>query len=79
MLFTSPKKQLDCDLKIKLNGKWLYETDSVKYLEIQIDKRLTWKQINHVAAKLNEVNSYAVKIKTFIGYNNSEVSLLCNI
>ena len=38
VLFTSSKKQLDCDLKIKLSGKWLYETDSVKYLGIQIDK-----------------------------------------
>ena len=43
VLFTSSKKQLDCDLKIKLNGKRLYETDSVKYLGIQIDKRLTWR------------------------------------
>ena len=32
MLFTSSKKQLDCDLKIKLNEKKLYQTDSVKYL-----------------------------------------------
>ena len=29
-VFTSPKKHLDCDLKIKLNGKRLYEADSVK-------------------------------------------------
>ena len=43
VLFTSSKQQLDCGLKIKLNGKRLYETDSVKYLGIQIDKRLTWK------------------------------------
>ena len=41
VLFSSSKKQLDCDLKIKLNGKRLYETDSVKYLGIQTDKRLT--------------------------------------
>ena len=35
------------------------------YLQIQIDKRLTWKQqINHVAPKLNKANIYAVKIKT---------------
>ena len=40
MLFTSSKKQVVCDLKIKLNGKRLSETDSVKYLGIQIDKRL---------------------------------------
>ena len=38
VLFTLCKKQLDCDLKIKLNRKRVYETDSVKYLGIQIDK-----------------------------------------
>ena len=43
VLFTSSKKQLDCNLKIKLNRKRLYETDSIRYLGIQIDKRLTWK------------------------------------
>ena len=42
VLFSS-KKQLDCDLEIKLNGKRLYETDSVRCLGILIDKRLTWK------------------------------------
>ena len=40
-LFTPLKKQLNCDLKMKLNGKGLYETDSVKYLGIRIDKRST--------------------------------------
>ena len=43
VVFTSSKKKLDCDLKTNLNGKRLYETDSVNYLGIQIDKRLTWK------------------------------------
>ena len=36
---TSPNKQLDSNLKTKLHGKMLYETDSVKYLGIQIDKK----------------------------------------
>ena len=64
VLFTSSKKQLDCDLKIKLNGKKLYETDSVRYLGIQIDKRLTWKrQINHVALKLNKANAMLSKLR----------------
>ena len=64
MLFTSSKKQFDCDLKIKLNGKRLYETDSAKYLEIQIDKRLTWKQqINHVALKLNKASAMLSKLR----------------
>ena len=79
VLFTSSRKQLDCDLKIKLNGKRLYETDSVKYLGIQIDKRLTWKQyVNHVALKLNKANAMLSKLRR-IGYKNSEVSLLCYI
>ena len=57
-------KQLDSDLKIKLNGKRLYETDSVKYLGIQIDKGLTWKQhINHVALKLNKANAILSKLR----------------
>ena len=64
VLFTSSKKQLDCDLKIKLNGKKLYETDSVKYLGIQIDKRLTWKQhINYVALKLNNASAMLSKLR----------------
>ena len=64
VLLTSSKKQLDCDLKIKLNGERLYETDSVKYLGIQIDKRLTWKQqINHAALKLNKANAMLSKLR----------------
>ena len=45
VLFTSPKKQLDGELKIKLDEKRLHETDSVKYLEIQIEKTLFWNQL----------------------------------
>ena len=64
MSFTSPKKQLDCNLKIKLNGKRFYEIDSVKYLGIQIEKRLTWKQkINHVAHNLNKANAMLSKLR----------------
>ena len=63
VLFTSSKKQLDCDLKIKLNGKKLYKTDSVKYLGIQIDKRLTRKQQINVALKLNKANAMLSKLR----------------
>ena len=67
VLFTSSKKQLDCDLKIKLNGKRCYEADSVRYLGIQIDKRLPWKQqINHVALKLNKANVMLSKLRHVI-------------
>ena len=67
MLFNSPKKQLGCHSKIKLNGKRLYETDSVKYLGIQIHKRLTWKQyIYHEGLKLNKTNTTLSKLRNVL-------------
>ena len=79
VLFTSSEKQLDCDLKIKPNGKRLYETDSVKYLGIQIDKRLTWKQqINHVTLKVNKANAMLSKLRHVLDIK-TEVGLLCYI
>ena len=67
VLFTSSKKQLDCDLKIKLNGKRLYETDWAWYLEIQIDKRLTWKQQTiRVALKLKRANAMLSKLRDML-------------
>ena len=52
-------------LKVKLNGKRLYESDSVKYLGIQIEKfSLTWKQkINQDAVKLNKINPAVSKLR----------------
>ena len=38
ILFKPTKKPLDCQLKLKLNGKILYQTSSVKYLGIKIDQ-----------------------------------------
>ena len=58
------RNNLIFDLKIKLNGKRLSETDSFKYLRIQIDERLTWKQqVNHVALKLNKANAMLSKLR----------------
>ena len=41
VMFSPPKKQLDHELKVKVNGKKLYQTDSIKYMGIHIDKCLT--------------------------------------
>ena len=63
---TSIKKQFGSDLKIKLNRRRLREKDSVsgRYLEIQINKILTWKQqINHVAVKLCKANAMLPKLR----------------
>ena len=46
-------RKLDFDLKLKLNGKRIYLTKSVKYLGIKTDENLTWiDHINDVAINL---------------------------
>ena len=54
VLFKSSRKLTDVP-KLKLNGKRLYLTNSVKYLGINIDENLNWKQqISDIAIKLNK-------------------------
>ena len=50
VLFKLIRKQTETTLKLKLNSKRLYTTNSVKYLGIKIDENLNWHpQINNVA------------------------------
>ena len=54
VLLKSIRKQTETTFKLKLNGKRLYSTNSVKYLGIKIDENLNWRQqIN----KLNRANA----------------------
>ena len=41
VIFQSKQNKLEIDLKIKLCGKRLYPTESVKYLGVKIDTNLT--------------------------------------
>ena len=60
-------KKLDFDLKLKLNGKRLYPTKTVKHLGIKIDENLTWiDHINDSAIKLNRVNFMLFKVREFV-------------
>ena len=66
-LFKSSRKLTDVPLKLKLNGKRLYPTNSVKYLGINIDENLNWKQqISDIAIKLNKANGILSKLRHFI-------------
>ena len=47
-------------LKIKLNGKRLYETNLVKYLGKRIDNKLKWKA---------HIEDTEIKLTTFININ----------
>ena len=54
-------------LKLKLNGKRLYPTNSVKYLGINIDENRNWKQkISDIAINLNKTNGALPKLRHFI-------------
>ena len=60
-------KKLDFDFKLKLNGKRLYLTESVKYLDNKIDENLTRNDhINDIAIKPNRANAMVFKVREFI-------------
>ena len=53
IIFNSKQKKLEEDLKIKLCGKRLYPTESIKYLGVKIDANHTWQHhVNDLSIKL---------------------------
>ena len=65
ILFKPIKKPLDCQLKLKLNGKILYQTSLVKYLGIKM--YLNWQDhTNNIAIKLNKANAMLYKVRQFV-------------
>ena len=60
-------KKLDFLLKLKLNGKRIYPTKSLKYLGIKIDENLTWiDHINNISIKHNRANAMPFKVREFV-------------
>ena len=67
VFFKPKKKQNDYDLNIKLAGKKIFQTPSVKYLGIKIDANLNWKDHqNYIAMKLNKANAILLKLKNYV-------------
>ena len=79
VIFKSPKKVLLDEIKIKLSGKRLYPSNSVKYCGIKIDRFLHWHdQVNSIAVKLNRANALLLKIRSYINTNfDSHLSYSC--
>ena len=74
-MFNPPRKQLDHELKIKLNGKKIYQTYSVKYLGIYVDKNLTWKHhVNNIAIKFSTANAMLSKTRYYVDKKNSIIN-----
>ena len=67
ILFKPIKKPLGCQLKLKLNGKRLYRTSPVEYLEIKIGQHLNQQDhLKNIAIKLNKANAMLYKVRQFI-------------
>ena len=54
------------EVKIKLSGKRLYPTESVKYLGVKIDTNLSWQYVNDLSVKLNRANALLFKMKKYV-------------
>ena len=67
VIFKSPRKVLLDEIKIKLNGKRLYASNSVKYLSVKSNRFLHWHdQVNRIAVKLNRVDALLLKIRNYM-------------
>ena len=70
VIFRSLRKSFDYEVKIKLNGKRLYQSTHIKYLGILLDEYLSRKpHINELIKKLNRSNCMLSKIRHFVNNN----------
>ena len=67
VIFNSKQKKFEGDSKIKLCGKRLYPTESVKYLGVKIDTNLSWQyHVNDLSIKLNRANALLFKMRKYV-------------
>ena len=67
VIFKSKQKKFEGDLKIKLSGKRLYPTESVKYLGVKTDTNLSWQyHVNDLSVKLNRANALLFKMRKYV-------------
>ena len=67
VILKSKQKKFEGDLKIKLSGKRLYPTESVKYLGVKIDTNLSWQyHVNDLSVKLNKANALLFKMRKYV-------------
>jgi hypothetical protein len=67
LIFHHQRRQIDYDIKIKIGGKRLFPSSSVKYLGVYIDSRLTWQtHIDFVCKKLTRANGALCKLRHFV-------------
>ena len=67
VIFKSKRKKFNGTVKIKLSGKRIYPTASVKYLGVKIDQHFTWQHhINDLSVNLSRANALLFKIRKIV-------------
>ena len=67
MVLLRPKTKSIFNLKIKLNGKQLYETSSMKYLATKIVNNLNWKvHLDNIGFNLIRANAMLYKVRDYV-------------
>ena len=70
IIFRHHNKKINYNLKIKLDGKILHQSEYVKYLGILMDSSLNWRfQSNALATKLCRANGMLSKIRHYVPPN----------
>jgi len=69
MILTATRSQ-NCNFEISMNGVRIQQTDSIKYLGVIIDNKLSWKpQISSLCRKLSQACGVVSKIRHFADIN----------
>ena len=77
VIFKIKQKTFEGDLKIKLCGKRLYPTESVKYLGVKIDANFSLQfHVNDISIKLKSVNALLFKIRKYVSSEHENPSIL---
>ena len=67
VIFKYKHKKFEGDLKIKLCGKRLYPTESVKYLGVKIDTNLSRQYyVNDLSIKLPRTNALLLEMRKYV-------------
>ena len=66
VIIKSKQKKFEGDLKIKLRGKRLYPTESVKYLSVKIHTNISWQyHVNDLSITLSKANALLFKMRKY--------------
>ena len=70
LVFRDPRRKIDFDLKIKIDGKKITPSKSVKYLGIYLDNFLSWqKQEQDMRSRLSRAAGMLCKIRHYVNFD----------